>query len=254
VWESQSTNPRQPASLPFENVRFVGQLDTNSPYDLASLSAKIWEFEQSMRSEVDKVASKSIDSKTVAGPSLFREAAASRDASETDTVATRVKEGAANEASAMTTCLKKMISTPSLSLSNMNVDQYCLAAHLLSPGNSGLYDEFRAFMKMGVLEIHPSGIPVFSSDWFSKVDVILLDDMDAAWGTDADPDERYCVNWELRDTLEEQWVKSDYGWAMAEDPRDVVFDFGVLDEWRRTFEGRMEEKANISEGIGRFGL
>jgi hypothetical protein len=78
--------------------------------------------------------------------------------------------------------------------------------------------------------------------------------MHAAWGTDADADGRHCVHFELRDALEEQWVKTDFGWVIAEDPDDIIFDLEVLQEWRQAFEGKVEEKANMLEGIGRFGL
>jgi hypothetical protein len=117
-----------------------------------------------------------------------------------------------------------------------------------------LYDELLAFIKMEVLEIHPTGIPVVTPDWYSKVDIVLLDDMDRFWGSDADPEGRFCINYEMRDTLEEQWKKSHFGWSTVDDPKDFVFDFEVLDEWRIAFEGRMEERLNIAEGVGRFGL
>ena len=144
-------------------------------------------------------------------------------------------------------------SPSNLKISNDILDQFCLAVHFLSPASSGLYDELIALLKMGVLKVS-SGIPVLTDDWWSKVDIIVLDDMKTSWSTSVDPDSRYCVNEELRDTLEEQWKKSDYGWAMVDNPRDLIFDFTVLDEWRETFENRLVEKANLSEGIGRFGL
>ena len=144
---------------------------------------------------------------------------------------------------------------PILDLSKDSAEYYCLAAHLLSPSSSGLYDELLALVNMEVLEIHPSsGVPVLTLDWFSKVDMILLDDMYNYWGSDADPEGRFCINYEMRDTLEEQWIRSDYGWSTADDPNDLAFDFEVIDEWRQAFEGQMEEKANDADGVGRFGL
>jgi hypothetical protein len=87
------------------------------------------------------------------------------------------------------------------------------------------------------------------------VDYVVLEDLDAAWGTEVDPDGRFCINQEMRDTLEEEWVKTpNGGWALAIDPEDNIFDPEVLDEWRHFFSGQLEEKANISEGIGRFGV
>jgi hypothetical protein len=144
-------------------------------------------------------------------------------------------------------------SPSNLKISNDILDQFCLAVHFLSPASSGLYDELIALLKMGVLKVS-SGIPVLTDDWWSKVDIIVLDDMKTSWSTSVDPDSRYCVNEELRDTLEEQWKKSNCGWALVDNPRDLIFDFTVLDEWKETFENRLVEKANLSEGIGRFGL
>jgi hypothetical protein len=145
-------------------------------------------------------------------------------------------------------------SCSSFDLSNEVVDQFALVIHLLSPSRSGLYDELIALLKIGILKISSSGIPVLTEGWWAKIDIVILDEMSSSWSTKADPDSRYCVNEELRDTLEERWVKSDHGWSLLENPKDLIFDFGVLDEWRETFEGRLEEKANLSEGIGRFGL
>jgi hypothetical protein len=156
---------------------------------------------------------------------------------------------------------KKDSSTPTtsskarLDVSEETVEQLCLAAYLLSPASSGLYDELLALVQMGVLEISSKGIPLAAEDWASKVDCVVLEDMDAAWGTDVDPDGRYCIHQEMREALEDEWVKtSNGGWALAIDPEDIIFDPEVLEEWRQFFQGQLEEKANISEGIGRFGL
>jgi hypothetical protein len=141
-----------------------------------------------------------------------------------------------------------------LAVSQEQVNTYSLAAHRLSPANSGVYDELLAFIKLGVLHASTDGIPYLAPEWASNVDVIVLDDMDAAWGTDADPDGRHCMHFELRDALEDQWIKSEFGWALVEDPDDIIFDLEVLQEWRQAFEGKVEEKANLLIGIGRFGL
>lgn len=141
-----------------------------------------------------------------------------------------------------------------LEFSNEILDQFCLVIHLLSPARSGLYDEMIALLKMGIFKVSSSGIPVLTEDWWAKIDIVVLDEMNSSWSTKVDPHSRYCVNDELRDTLEEKWVKSDYGWSLLENPKELIFDFGILDEWRETFEGRLEEKANHSDGIGRFGL
>ena len=142
-----------------------------------------------------------------------------------------------------------------LDITDDTVEQLCLAAYLLSPASSGLYDELLAMVKMGLLDISPSsGIPLLAPDWASKVDYVVLEDMDAAWGTSGDPEGRHGIHFELRDALEEEWVKQSNGWALASDPDDIIFDLDELEEWREFFHGQLEEKAQISEGIGRFGL
>lgn len=142
---------------------------------------------------------------------------------------------------------------PKLDISSESLEQLCLALHSISPSGSGLYDELLSLVQSNVLEVR-SGIPVLAQDWWTKVDIIILDDMDVSWSTAADPEGRYCINDELRDTLEEKWVKSEFGWAMVDDRKELIFEFAVLDEWREAFEGRLEQKANHVEGIGRFGL
>jgi hypothetical protein len=41
---------------------------------------------------------------------------------------------------------------------------------------------------------------------------------------------------------------------LTADPDDLIFNFDELDEWRKTFEGKVEEKANISEGMSVWAL
>jgi hypothetical protein len=245
-WESQSTNPRQPNSLPFENVRFRN-LDTKSTEELCSSSRKISKFEEAIKTELDQVLKASKPTEMTIPSEPPENDAKTATASVTKDVPMKEVTGS----KANTT---EPRSRAKLDLSTGKVENICLMAHLLSPANSGLLDELKTFVNIGILEINSSGITVLAQDWASTVDIVLLDDMITSWGADADPHGRYCINHELRDTLEEQWVKSDYGWAMADDPDDLVFDFELIDEWRQTFEGRMEERAKIYEGIGRFGL
>mmetsp|Transcript_25162 Transcript_25162/g.62039 ORF Transcript_25162/g.62039 Transcript_25162/m.62039 type:complete len:1007 (+) Transcript_25162:894-3914(+) len=144
---------------------------------------------------------------------------------------------------------------PRFDVNQENADYFLMAAHLLYPSTSGLYDELVALLEMEVLKLDPSGIPgVASMDWYTNVDVVILEDLDRCFGSDADPEGRFCINDELRDTLEEKWVMSEYGWAMTDDPNDLVFDYDVIDAWREAFQGEMEEQANLAEGVGRYGL
>jgi hypothetical protein len=140
-------------------------------------------------------------------------------------------------------------------VSKQVADEFAWIAHLLSPQRSGLYDELQTLITMDILHIHSvSGIPVLADDWVGKMDVFVLEELDTAWGTRADPDGKYCIHDELVDALEENWVKTSYGWALAEDPDDLIFDLEELDEWRQSFEGKLDAKENYSVGIGRFGI
>jgi hypothetical protein len=141
-----------------------------------------------------------------------------------------------------------------LELSDKVVEQLCLAAYLLSPSSSGFYDEMLALVQMGVIDISKRGIPFLLEDWASKVDFVVLEDMDAGWGSDSDPEGRYCINLDFRDSIEQEWIKTNQGWALSSDPDDIIYAVDVMEEWREFFQGQVEEKANISEGIGRFGL
>lgn len=133
-------------------------------------------------------------------------------------------------------------------------ETYSWLAYLTSSYGSGIVDELSAFVKMGVLAVNSSGIPSLVEDWQNQVDIVVLSDMDGAWNKSEDPDGLYCVNEKLRAELADHWVKSDHGWALVEEPDEIIFDFEELEEWRRSFEGKVETQANHAEGIGRFGL
>ncbi|CAJ1959310.1 unnamed protein product [Cylindrotheca closterium] len=143
---------------------------------------------------------------------------------------------------------------PRFDVNQESADYFLMAAHLLYPSTSGLYDELMALLKMDVLKLDPSGIPGLAMDWYTNVDIVILEDLDRCFGSDADPEGRFCINDELRDTLEEKWVKLEYGWAMTDDSSDLVFEYDVIDAWREAFQGEMEEQANMVEGVGRYGL
>jgi hypothetical protein len=143
---------------------------------------------------------------------------------------------------------------PRFDINQESANYFLMAAHLLYPSTSGLYDELVALLKIDVLKLDPSGIPCLAMDWYTNVDVVILEDLDRCFGSDADPEGRFCINDELRDTLEEKWVKSEYGWATTDDPSDLVFDYDVIDAWREAFQGEIEEQANLVEGVGRYGL
>lgn len=260
-WGSQSRNPRQPNSLSFAAFQ-SGGINANPVADISLLGSIFSNYDCSIQREFDKattvperpIASSPVTYSTTCAASLS--GTSKIDAIEGlqsgppigPSKSPEQKDAIAVKPEPMVPAL------PSLNFSRERAEYCCFAAHLLSPSSSGLYDELMALVKMEVLKTHSSGIPFLSRDWFLKVDILVLDDMDRCWGSDADPEGRFCIDEEMRDTLEEQWVKSDYGWSTADDPNDLVFDFEVIDEWREAFQGQMEEKANCTEGVGRFGL
>jgi hypothetical protein len=217
-WEAQSRNPRQPGSRPFENIQFR-ESDKYAVAQLDTLGSRL------CAPETAKPSTPALGLSTAA---LGQSTVSVSEKSETPKPHGVTKEVA---------------------------DEFAWIAHLLSPQRSGLYDELQTLITMNILQIHPvSGIPVLADDWVGKMDVFVLEELDTAWGTTADPDGKYCIHDELVDALEEYWVKSSYGWALAEDPDDLIFDLEELDEWRQSFEGKLDAKENYSVGIGRFGI
>jgi hypothetical protein len=262
TWEAQSRNPRQPKSLSFENVKCCTS-EVSSVSELDNLSTCIGDLAQ-------RICAKAASPANTSDAAL--QEAKIADASNLQLQMDVDKQQASVPLSSPVDA--KKLQTPSNSedtknqpadavdssremtvvVSKQQASDYASVVHLMSPTRSGVYDELMAFTKMGILDISPSGVPRLSEDWFSKVEIILLEDMDTAWGSQIDPDGKYCVHKSLRQGLEKYWGRHSYGWALAADPDDLIFDFDELDEWRKTFEGKVEEKANISEGIGRFGL
>eukprot|EP00980_Cylindrotheca_fusiformis_P006232 scaffold1334_cov123-Cylindrotheca_fusiformis.AAC.2 len=273
-WGSQSKNPRQPNSLSFEAIQSC-DIDAKSAADISLIQSRISSFESRIGLEYEKAMAMATkqhddaDGQSATSATTIMTATNGTSLENPKPIASDELKGTHQINS--TKCPENMpsaakypaaappVPTEQKVLPNLPVDQesaeyYCLAAHLLSPSSCGLYDELMALVKMEVLTIDRSGIPSLSPEWYSKVDIVILDDMHRCWGSDVDQEGRFCIEEEMRDTLEDQWVKSDYGWSMKEDPDDLVFDFEVIAEWREAFEGRMEEKANYTEGVGRFGL
>jgi hypothetical protein len=262
TWEAQSRNPRQPNSLSFENVKFCTS-ELPSVSELDNLSTCIGDLAQ-------RICAKAASPLSTSDAAL--QEAKSADASNLQLQMDVDKEQASVPVSSLVDAKKlqaplnvedtKNQPTDAIDssremtvvVSKQQASDYASVVHLMSPTRTGVLDEVMIFTKMGILEISPSGVPRLSEDWFSKVDIILLEDMDSACGSQTDPDGKYCVHKALQQGLEKHWERHSYGWALTADPDDLIFDFDELDEWRKTFEGKVEEEANISEGIGRFGL
>jgi hypothetical protein len=103
-----------------------------------------------------------------------------------------------------------------------------------------------------VIDISPSGIPALAEDWVTKVDYVVLQDMEDHWKNDAM--NRYCIWPAMKDMLQSEWIYEDDNWALSSDPDDVIYNVPELEEWRQFFQGQIEAQTNLSEGIGRFGL
>jgi hypothetical protein len=129
-----------------------------------------------------------------------------------------------------------------------------ILAHLLSPARSGVCDELLALIRMEVLRLDERGIPVLARDWWSGVDLLLLDDMHNHWGVRADPSGKYGIVDDIRKPLAEEWTKTIHGWALTADKSDTIYDSEEFDAWREAFEDKHHAQTDAMDGIGRFGI
>jgi hypothetical protein len=125
-------------------------------------------------------------------------------------------------------------------------------AHILSPNRCGIYDELIALIQMKVILVEPNGIPKLTKDWWSAVDVLLLDDMWNRWGVQTDVNSNYGVHSKIRKTLSRKWFRSEDGWALQPNRNDIIFEFDEFDEWRVAYEAKQQTASDGLEGIGRF--
>ena len=124
-------------------------------------------------------------------------------------------------------------------------------AFAVSPQQNGVCDELLALFHMGVLEMDEQrGIPVLSKDWYSLVDAMLLNDMDALWSRNVDPVGRHGIIDDVR-KLSDYWQRTDTGWLLKEEG-EVVFVFNEIQEWRNIFEAKHQAKSESIDGIGKF--
>jgi hypothetical protein len=133
-----------------------------------------------------------------------------------------------------------------------HVDALQLLLHVLSPTRSGVCDELLALIQLGVLAVDERGLPALCRDWWSNVDVLLLDDMAESWGVAADPSGKYGITDAVRMPLDEQWTKAEDGWALGEE--DIVYEDSEFDAWRAAFEDKQQAQSDNIEGVGRFGI
>lgn len=134
-----------------------------------------------------------------------------------------------------------------------HVDAMQMLLHVLSPTRSGVCDELLALIHMGVLDVDERGVPsLCHKEWWSNADVLLLDDMAENWGVAADPSGKYGITDAVRMPLNEQWTKTEDGWALGED--DIVYEDSEFDAWRAAFEDKQQAQSDNVEGVGRFGI
>lgn len=126
-------------------------------------------------------------------------------------------------------------------------------AYLVSPERTGLLDEMMALVETGLLERTMDGGAVLPKDWFMKVDPLILENMEAHWSVEADPNSKYLVHPKVRNGMT-NWERVDGGWALKEEPSDVIFYDEEWEEWRKTFLDREERRVNQEDGIGNFGI
>lgn len=127
-----------------------------------------------------------------------------------------------------------------------------ILAHVLSPSRTGLFDELLALVRTNVLAVDDQGIPALAKDWWSRVDLLLLEEMSESWGLNDDTNVKYGVAENIRKTLHRKWARSYKGWALANDKEDIIFDFEEFDEWRVAFEDKQRARSDGVDGVGRF--
>lgn len=136
--------------------------------------------------------------------------------------------------------------------SPLKLEAMKVLAHVLSPSRTGVFDELLALIRSGVLDVNSRGIPVLANVWWTKVDMLILDDMSDHCGVRADPTAKGGVGGKIRNTLHRKWTKSHYGWVFADDYQEVVFDFEEYAEWRAAFEDKQRARSEGVDGVGRF--
>jgi hypothetical protein len=127
-----------------------------------------------------------------------------------------------------------------------------ILAHVLSPTRTGVMDELDALITTNVVVVDDRGIPKLSRDWWTRIDILVLDDMEAKWGIDIDTKGKCGVFEPIRKTLYRKWTSCDTGWALNTDIEDIVYEFQEFDEWRMAFTDKQRSRLDQADGIGKF--
>lgn len=136
-------------------------------------------------------------------------------------------------------------------------EDFIRLAYLVSPLKTGLLDELKALAEVSIIvRTSEDGVAVLAEDWFSKVDPLVLDDMDAKWSYAADPDNKYLIHQKVKRDLANYWTRADDddAWVLQEDLSEIVFVDEEWEEWRRSFEAEKAIVADSEDGIGKFGI
>lgn len=141
-----------------------------------------------------------------------------------------------------------------LEMDNRDAHSLKILAHVLAPSRSGICDELLALVNMDILRIDARNVPVLTDEWWTRADLLLLEEMHYNWGPTVDPDGKFGVHDTIRNLLHSKWRRMYHGWAMVDTPRDIVHEFEEYDSWREAFEDKQQAETNNAEGIGRFGI
>lgn len=125
---------------------------------------------------------------------------------------------------------------------------------LVGPSHSGLYDEILALVRAGVLRIADKGAVELEEEWYMCVDFLVLSEMEELWSTKVDPKGIYGVHEQIKETLENNWIRLPHGWALTASPSHPIYEDKDWDAWRRTFEGKNEALQENADGVGKFGI
>lgn len=136
--------------------------------------------------------------------------------------------------------------------SSSYLEALTILSHFLSPGRTGVWDELAAMIKTKILEVDEHGIPALTKDWWTRVDILFLSEMNERCGFFADPKGVYGIVDTVRTTLSRKWIQCDTGWALTADTDDIIYDFEEFDEWRAAFNEKKNARSDRVDGIGKF--
>jgi len=125
---------------------------------------------------------------------------------------------------------------------------------LVSSRHTGLLDELKALEQLGIIEMSKFGGAVLTEDWYTKVDPLILNEMESNWSFERDTNNKFLIPSKVKRDLANYWVKVDSAWALNEDLSEIVFTDEEWNSWRRCFEDEIEKMENYEDGIGKFGI